>query len=654
MGLLKKGAKPPAIWDNSKKFKNLRDYVKVYGIVQFLNVYKQNKDRIDEEFKWGDELEYVLVHTPSDRPNEVRLICKPLDFINDIHTAIEQKAEETGDMGMTIHPEFGSYMVELIPREPYNGNTRELLSIESNMKARRTIMNRFLAPDEQLVSFTNFPRLGAPGQFTNPPSKPGGKYMESDYVSDFAISDHPRFGGLAANIRRRRGQKVDIQVPLFIDKNTESPPAKRQKLNETDTSSSCDRQQAKSKTIKMDAMVFGMGMCCQQITYGVRNVEAARNLFDNLLPLTPVMLALSAACPFFKGRVSDWDTRYNVISMCVDDRTAEERGVVPLVTPGTRRILKSRYASMSMYLSNRKENKEEYNDLDINYNKAVFETLVSGGVDEILAKHISHLWIREPLCIYEDLLEMDHEKQKDHFENLNSTNWGSLRFKVPEPERGIGWRIEFRPMDLQLTEFGNAAYNVFVTLLGRAMDKFGTDLYMPVSKIDINMERAHVNDAARTQKLYFRSAIEASPTSDRTVTEQSMAQIVCGSDGKSGLLGIIYRYLDAIGCDQETMVAIERYLDLIRKRARGELLTVAQWMREFVYSHELYTKDSVISEALCRALTDEVQEIVYGKKQALSLLPKYFYTTPALPKKSFKLVGVPDRKALRSDAMKTG
>lgn len=36
-----------------------------------------------------------------------------------------------------------------------------------------------------------------------------------------------------------------------------------------------------------------------------------------------------------------------------------------------------------------------------------------------------------------------------HFENLQSTNWNSLRFKSPPSvDSDIGWRVEFRPLDI--------------------------------------------------------------------------------------------------------------------------------------------------------------------------------------------------------------
>lgn len=255
----------------------------------------------------------------------------------------------------------------------------------------------------------------------------------------------------------------------------------------------------------MDAMVFGMGMCCSQTTFLARDVEQARDMYDQLLVVTPIVLALSANTPFFKGLVSDWDVRWNVISMSVDGRTAEERGEAPTSGKPTpwgagRRILKSRYSGNSLFISQSKNNKDEYNDLDTMVNQSVYKKLVSEGVDHKLARHIAHLWIRDPLVIYEDKLKLDDEKCTDHFENIQSTNWGSMRFKVPVPEKGIGWRIEFRSMDLQLTDFGNAAYNVFITLLSRAFLHFKTDTYMPVSQVDDNMQRAHANNSSSRRR----------------------------------------------------------------------------------------------------------------------------------------------------------
>jgi glutamate--cysteine ligase catalytic subunit len=43
---------------------------------------------------------------------------------------------------------------------------------------------------------------------------------QSIYIDDDHIASHPRFKTLTKNIRLRRGEKVDIQVPLFKDSHT--------------------------------------------------------------------------------------------------------------------------------------------------------------------------------------------------------------------------------------------------------------------------------------------------------------------------------------------------------------------------------------------------------------------------------------------------
>lgn len=46
-------------------------------------------------------------------------------------------------------------------------------------------------------------------------------------------------------------------------------------------------------------------------------------------------------------------------------------------------------------------------------------------------------------------------------------------------------------MEIQLTDFENAAFAVFVALVSRAILFFHLNLYMPISKVDDNMQRAH-------------------------------------------------------------------------------------------------------------------------------------------------------------------
>jgi len=64
----------------------------------------------------------------------------------------------------------------------------------------------------------------------------------------------------------------------------------------------------------MDSMHFGMGCACLQVTFESLSINHARYLHDMLLPFTPLLAALSASSPIFKGKLADIDLRWTVIS----------------------------------------------------------------------------------------------------------------------------------------------------------------------------------------------------------------------------------------------------------------------------------------------------------------------------------------------------
>ena len=38
------------------------------------------------------------------------------------------------------------------------------------------------------------------------------------------------------------------------------------------------------------------------------------------------------------------------------------------------------------------------------------------GIDEVLAEHIAHLFIRDPISLFSEKLDLDDEVEVDHFE----------------------------------------------------------------------------------------------------------------------------------------------------------------------------------------------------------------------------------------------
>lgn len=280
-------------------------------------------------------------------------------------------------------------------------------------------------------------------------------------------------------------------------------------------------------------------------------------------------------------------------------------------------------------------------DPELVVDKDLKQRLLNGGMDELLATHFAHLFIRDPIVIFsEDLKELDSNKT-DHFENLQSTNWQHMRFKPPPHDKDTGWRVEFRPMEIQITDFENAAFSIFIVLVTRAILSFDLNFYIPIPLTTHNMETAHARNAVLERKFFFRNdpllprpikstngLASASgtntpgllpsrpPTPFGPVEDEyslmTIDEIINGQSndlGFPGLVPLVESYLSSMNVDVETRCELARYLDLIRKRASGQLWTGAKWIRHFVRSHPEYRKDSVVGERICYDLLKAVEEI---------------------------------------------
>jgi glutamate--cysteine ligase catalytic subunit len=79
-------------------------------------------------------------------------------------------------------------------------------------------------------------------------------------------------------------------------------------------------------------------------------------------------------------------------------------------------------------------------------------------------------------------------------------------------------------------------------------------------------------------------------------------------------------YLEEIQCDAETLELVRAYMELIQKRASGELLTPAAWMRGFVKGHPEYQHDSVVPPAVAHDLVSTIAAIGEGRLQEPMLM----------------------------------
>lgn len=622
MGLLTEGE--PLSWEETKK---LADHVRQHGIIQFINQYHRLKTRSKDCLMWGDEVEYVLVSLDHET-KKARLLLKAKELLDIL---MEQEHNETEHIALW-RPEYATYMVEGTPGKPYGHSMAHFNLVEANMKHRRESVGRLLTgPNEMAMTLTSFFRLGCSDStvpFTKP--NPLESASKSLFVADeITFQGHPRFRTLTRNIRERRGEKVAINIPIYKDVNTPEVFVEDfSTLGAGEGDSAANASAALPDHIYMDAMGFGMGCCCLQMTFQACNIDEARLLYDQLTPMCPILMALTAASPVHRGLLADTDCRWNVIASSVDDRTREERGLDPL--KNNRFVIpKSRYDSIDSYLS---ASNERYNDIQSVIDEDICKQLCSAGIDPLLAKHVAHLFIRDPISLFKEKIDQDDSVDTDHFENIQSTNWQTMRFKPPPPGTDIGWRVEFRPMEVQLTDFENAAYVVFMVLLTRVILSFNLNFVIPISKVDENIKTAQKRDAVLNEKFYFRKNPMTCHTSPKIVesccaNQQflkcecmedeyglfTVQEIVCGKPGEfAGLLPLIEQYAQSVDCDVDTCCTISQYLKLIRQRASGKLKTMARWTRDFIDSHPEYAKDSVVSERICYDLVSTCAGVTSG------------------------------------------
>lgn len=87
---------------------------------QFIVLYNQLKDKQRDQLRWGDEIEYVLVHF-DDEKRKVRVSLRAEELLQELGSW-EAMHDVIGYENRTLwRPEFGAYMIEGTPGTPYGG-----------------------------------------------------------------------------------------------------------------------------------------------------------------------------------------------------------------------------------------------------------------------------------------------------------------------------------------------------------------------------------------------------------------------------------------------------------------------------------------------------------------------------------------------------
>jgi glutamate--cysteine ligase catalytic subunit len=535
------------------------ELIKNKGIKQFIDVYLcvNNKSvSLPTNFLFGDEVEYSI-YSIDDVKKKVSLSLK-----ND--KLFELLESDTQNKWL---PEYAKYMIECIPSDPYSFTIDSLMSLEKHHHDKMNIVNQIFANHEnemtnkKMTMLSMSPILGthkSDSEYKHDSDK--NLFSKSLIVTDNVISKHNRYGTLTNNIRNRRNKKVTINVPIYQDVNT--------KLN----------------SIVLDCMAFGMGSSCLQQTYQLRNEDEARYIYDTLAIISPIMLAITAASPVINGYMTNNDCRWSIISQSVDDRNDKEMMQIP----------KSRYDSINYYISRDAQKTLEIlecNDVYSLLNDDYDDELKKIGVDDLLLQHIKYLFVRDPLVIYEkDIIDKNNSAyETNHFDNINSTNWNTVRLKIPQITKNmneitssLGWRVEFRPMELQKDTSSNVSLLIFMVILVKTLINTKVDWYIPISLLDKNMERSQEMDAITKNKFYFKVCNE--------IKELDINEIM---NTTVNIIGMMKDYVKKV-FDEKEYNFIEKHIDFVRDRTNGNIMTDAKYIREFIESHHLYEKDSIV------------------------------------------------------------
>ncbi|KAG9043073.1 hypothetical protein FS837_010057 [Tulasnella sp. UAMH 9824] len=130
-----------------------------------------------------------------------------------------------------------------------------------------------------------------------------------------------------------------------------------------------------------------------------------------------------------------------------------------------------------------------------------------------------------------------------------------------------------------------------------------------------NMSRAQKRDAVREQKFWFSCGVHK----EGGIEEMTLDEIV------NGKASFIHKYLDSLPGEDDSALerqTIEKYLELIKRKANGSVKTTATWIRDFVRSHPEYKQDSVVTQTINYDLLKAVDEIERGVRKADDLLAK--------------------------------
>ena len=146
MGVLTIGK--PLTWSEINS--NLQHYRERY-LDNFINNYQLYKDNISHGQCFGDEIEYGIF-TTNKHSRRVKISNNMTDLLNNINHHGDDDNRVVKSMN-TWHPEYGDWMIEGVPLEPFKNINEGIYHLEQNLCLRRRELLSNLSLNEILIFY---------------------------------------------------------------------------------------------------------------------------------------------------------------------------------------------------------------------------------------------------------------------------------------------------------------------------------------------------------------------------------------------------------------------------------------------------------------------------------------------------------------------
>ena len=128
------------------------------------------------------------------------------------------------------------------------------------------------------------------------------------------------------------------------------------------------------------------------------------------------------------------------------------------------------------------------------------------------------------------------------FESINSCNWNDVRLKPPQNfNKKIGWLVEFRPMDIPITNKEKTAMIFMCTVFQRMIvdEQLGVNFYVPISVVDENFNKSYQRGAFTNAKIkvrkYFSEALHGEKVNLDDIVEVTFKEFLEGNFEYDGM-----------------------------------------------------------------------------------------------------------------------